>query len=271
MTTPLQSFVAAAVQFDIRLGDIESNLSYVSSEIKRLTDNGVRLILLPEMWSTGYAWRKLGTLAEQTPQVLDKLRKISKKAVLIGSMPEKDGGHLFNTAYVIDNGRVAGKYRKIHLFTPMKEDIFLEPGNRPLLCDTSLGRVGVMICYDARFPELARKLTLEGADMLVIPAEWPHPRLDHWKTILKARAIENQLFVIAANRCGKQGMVKFCGNSMIISPWGESIGEAGEEVTSVTAEVDLALVQKYRSDMPALKSRRPEYYQSTEDRGQKTD
>lgn len=260
MTKTPHTFRAAAVQFDIRLGDTDHNLSYVLSEIKRLATEGVKLIVLSEMWSTGYAWRKLGGLSERTPEILKELMMASKKGLIIGSMPEKDGNDIYNTAYVIDGGRLIGKYRKIHLFTPMKEDYFLKPGKETVLFRTSLGKIGVLICYDVRFPELARKLTLEGAEMLVVPAEWPHPRLDHWKTILKARAIENQLFVIAANRCGKQGMVKFCGNSMIVNPWGEVVIKAGEEDATVIAEIDLGLVTKYRAEMPSLKSRRPEVY-----------
>lgn len=253
-------FKAAAIQFDIRPGDTDYNLSYVLSEIKRLTTEGVRLILLPEMWSTGYAWRMLPKLSEQTPEILKELMKASKKTVIIGSMPEKDGDDIYNTAYVIDSGKLIGEYRKIHLFTPMKEDYFLKPGNETLLCDTSVGKIGILICYDVRFPELARKLTLEGAEILAVPAEWPHPRLDHWKTILKTRTIENQLFVIAANRCGRQGMVRFCGNSMIVNPWGEVIANADEDEATVKADIDLSLVTKYREDLPALKSRRPDCY-----------
>src|SRR3989338_8216223 len=223
-------FKAAAIQFDIRPGDVDANLPYVLAEIKRLSKEGVKLIVLPEMWSTGYAWRKLGKLSERTPEILQELKKASRKGtVIIGSIPEKVGEDVYNTAYVIDRGKVTGKYRKIHLFAPMKEDYFLKAGNEPLLCNTSVGKIGVLICYDVRFPELARRLTLEGAEILVVPAEWPHPRLDHWKTILKARAIENQLFVIAANRCGKQGVVRFCVNSMIVNPWGEVISEASEK------------------------------------------
>lgn len=253
------TFRAASIQFDIRLGDVDYNLSYVLSEIRRLSKEGVRLILLPEMWSTGYAWRKLGRLSERTPELVEELKRVSKKgAIIIGSMPEKDGEDIYNSAYVIDDGKLIGKYRKIHLFTPMKEDYFLKPGNEPLICNTSAGRIGVLICYDVRFPELPRRLTLEGAEMLVVPAEWPHPRLDHWRTILKARAIENQLFIIAANRCGRQGMVRFCGNSMILNPWGEIISEAGEKEETITAEIDLSLVSKYRNEMPALRDRREE-------------
>lgn len=254
------SFKAAAIQFDIKLGDVDANLSYVLSEIKRLSNQGIRLIVLPEMWSTGYAWRKLGKLSELTPEIIKELKKASKKGtVIIGSLPEKVGDDVYNTAYVIDSGKVIGNYRKIHLFSPMKEDFFLKAGNEPLMCSTSLGRIGVLICYDVRFPELPRRLTVEGAEILVVPAEWPHPRLDHWRTILKARAIENQLFVIAANRCGKQGMVRFCGNSTIVNPWGEVISVAGEKEETITAEMDLNLVYRYREEMPALKDRREDY------------
>lgn len=254
-------FRTASVQFDIKLGDADANLSYALSEIRRLSKEGIKLIILPEMWSTGYAWRRLGKLSERTPEIIEELKKASKKRIIIiGSMPEKDRESIYNTAYVIDSGRLIGKYRKIHLFTPMKEDYFLKAGNETLLCNTSLGKIGVLICYDVRFPELARKLTLEGAEILVIPAEWPHPRLEHWRALLKARAIENQLFVIAANRCGKQGMTRFCGRSMIVNPWGEVISEAKEEEATITAEIDLGLVARYRKEMPALKDRRPEVY-----------
>lgn len=254
-------FKAASVQFDIKLGDVDANLSYVLSEIKHLSKQQVRLTVLPEMWSTGYAWRKLGKLSERTPEILEELKTASKKGIIIiGSMPEKDRESIYNTAYVIESGRLIGKYRKIHLFTPMKEDYFLKAGNATLLCNTSVGKIGVLICYDIRFPELARKLTLEGAEILAIPAEWPHPRLEHWRTLLKARAIENQLFVIATNRCGRQGMVRFCGNSMIVNPWGEIMAEAGEKEETITADIDLSHVARYREDMPALTSRRPGAY-----------
>jgi len=254
-------FKATSIQFDITIGDVDANLSYVLAEIKRLSKEGVKLIVLPEMWSTGYAWRKLGKLSERTSEILGELKKASGKGiVIIGSMPEKEGDNIYNTAYVIDSGRLIGKYRKIHLFTPMKEDYFLKAGNEPLLCNTSVGNIGVLICYDVRFPELPRRLALEGAELLAIPAEWPHPRLDHWRTLLKARAIENQLFVIAANRCGKQGMARFCGNSMIVNPWGEVISEAGEETSTIIADIDLSQVARYREDMPTLTSRRPGVY-----------
>ena len=178
----------AAIQLDIRLGDVDANLSDTLSEIKRLSKEDVKLIVLPEMWSTGYAWRKLGMLSERTPEILQELKKASKKGtVIIGSMPEKDGEELYNSAYVIDSESLIGKYRKVHLFTPMKEDYFLKPGNEPLLCNTSVGKIGVLICYDVRFPELARRLTLEGAEILAVPAEWPHPRLDHWRTLFKGK------------------------------------------------------------------------------------
>lgn len=256
-----KSFKAASIQFDISLGDIDANLGYVLPEIDRLLQNEVKLILLPEMWSTGYAWRRLKNLSERTAEVIERLANVSKNGVvIIGSLPEREGEYLFNTAHVMDSGKAVGRYRKIHLFSPMKEDYFLKPGKQPLLCDTSIGKLGVLICYDIRFPELARRLTLEGAEMLAVPSEWPHPRLDHWETLLKARAVENQLFVIGANRCGRQGVVKFCGNSMIVNPWGEVIGKAGSDAATIAADIDLDLVEKYRKDIPALNERRPEVY-----------
>ena len=97
----------------------------------------------------------------------------------------------------------------------------------------------MMICYDIRFPELARKLALGGAKILFVPAEWPHPRLHHWRTLLTARAIENQMYVIACNRTGQSGNDRFFGHSMIIDPWGEIIAEGDEEEVILMADIDL--------------------------------
>ena len=117
-----------------------------------------------------------------------------------------------------------------------------------------------IICYDIRFPELARKLALNGAQLLFVPAEWPHPRLHHWRTLLTARAIENQMYVIACNRVGRSGETSFFGHSMIINPWGEIVTEADENEQIVTAEIDLELVAKVRSTIPVFEDRRPDVY-----------
>ncbi|PLX83252.1 MAG: carbon-nitrogen family hydrolase [Desulfuromonas sp.] len=255
---------ASAVQFNITLGDVDANLAKALSRIRRVHGEGALLAVLPEMWSCGYAYKHLSTLAEQTPRVIAALQEITAELgmVIVGSLPEKAGDTLHNTAYVIDQGTVAGSYRKLHLFSTMGEDRFLTGGDRTLVVPTSVGRLGVAICYDLRFPELFRKMALEGAEILCLPAEWPKPRQEHWRTLLRARAIENQVFVAAANCCGVQGKLDFFGMSLLISPRGEVLAEAGETDAELSAQFDFEEMANYRFQIPCFKDRRPEIYGS---------
>ncbi|WP_305044970.1 carbon-nitrogen family hydrolase [Geoalkalibacter sp.] len=253
---------AAAVQFNIALGEIAANRAKALGALQRLADAGCELAVLPEMWSCGYDYRRLAELAEQTPRLLEELQELTARLglVVVGSLPEKLGDKLFNCATVIDRGALRGSYRKLHLFSNMGEDRFLAAGDRTLVAPTSVGRLGVAICYDLRFPELFRKLALEGAEILCLPAEWPKPRQEHWRTLLRARAIENQQFVVAANCCGIQGKLDFFGMSLLISPWGEVLAEAGEADTELSACFDFEEMVSFRGKIRCFEDRRPEIY-----------
>jgi predicted amidohydrolase len=253
---------AAAVQFHITLGCVDINLQAGLSGIRKAHEKGARLAVLPEMWSTGYDYKRLAALAEETPRVIETLRGITSELgmVIVGSLPEKENGAIYNTAYVIEQGEVRASYRKMHLFSMMGEDRFLSAGDASLVVPTSVGRIGVAICYDLRFPELFRKMALEGAEIICLPAEWPKPRQDHWRTLLRARAIENQLFVAAANCCGIQGKLDFFGMSLLISPRGEILAEGGETATELSAIFDFEEMSTYRFQIPCFKDRRPEVY-----------
>ena len=172
---------------------------------------------------------------------MEELLELSRelKLVIVGSMPEPHGDKVFNTAYVVDNGRWPGIYRKLHLFSLLGEDKAFDSGDSWLLAETSIGKIGVIICYDLRFPELSRRLALEGAQVICVPAQWPKPRQEHWRTLLRARAIENQLFVVASNACGLIGKLDFFGMSMIIDPKGEVLAEAGEAECEIVAPLDM--------------------------------
>jgi len=253
---------AAAIQFNISLGNVEANLGKALSALDRAQRQGAQLTVLPEMWSTGYDYKHLAELAEQTPAILQQLCRMSAKAglVVVGSLPERAEGKIFNTAYVIDRGTVAGSYRKLHLFSVMGEDRFLGSGGHSLVVPTSVGRLGVAICYDLRFPELFRKLALEGAEILCLPAEWPKPRQEHWRTLLRARAIENQFFVAACNCCGPQGKLDFFGMSLLIAPRGEVLAEGGESEVELYADFDPEEMAGYRNQIPCYRDRRPDVY-----------
>lgn len=253
---------AASVQFNITLGEIEPNLEHVRASLAKLATEGVQLAVLPEMWATGFAYKDLNRLAARTDEIVEEIAALSAKysMVIIGSLPEPHEDKVYNTAYILDNGELRGKYRKIHLFSLMQEDRSFDSGSSYLIADTSAGRIGVFICYDLRFPELARRLAVEGADILVVPGEWPKPRQEHWRTLLRARAIENQLFVVAANCCGVVGKLDFFGMSMIIDPKGELLAEAGYDPQNITAVIDFDDMNSWRQQIPCFKDRKPECY-----------
>ncbi|SEA78301.1 Carbon-nitrogen hydrolase [Desulfuromusa kysingii] len=258
----MKQLMCAAIQFRISLGYIDANLDVVTAALKRVASQGAQLAVLPEMWSCGYDYRNLTALAKETPRVLEDLQKECSTLglVTVGSLPELVDGTIYNTAYVVDKGDIVGSYRKLHLFSTMHEDQFLGSGQRSLTVDTSVGKLGVAICYDLRFPELFRKLALEGAEIICIPAEWPKPRQEHWKTLLRARAIENQIFIIAANCCGIQGKLDFTGLSQLVSPLGNVLQIGAEEDIELVAKFDFAEMESYRKKIDILHDRRADIY-----------
>ena len=256
------TITAAAIQFTVAQGDVDANLAYVREALPRVAAQGANLAVLPEMWSSGFAYRDLNRLSLRTEKIVAELLELSAelKLVIVGSMPEPHGDKVFNTVYVIDNGKLSGVYRKIHLFSLLGEDRAFSGGDSWLLADTSIGKIGVIICYDLRFPELSRRLAVEGAQVICVPAQWPKPRQEHWRTLLRARAIENQLFVVACNTCGTVGKLDFFGMSMIIDPKGELLAEGGEDEGELVAELDLQAMNDWREQIPCFNDRRPECY-----------
>lgn len=258
----MKALSVSALQFNLSIGNINFNLEKGFAAMRRVAAQGAQLAVLPEMWSCGYDYRHLAELAQQTPAVLERWQQVCRETglVCVGSLPEPDAGRIYNTAYVIDRGELIASYRKLHLFSTMQEDRFLTAGNRTLVAETSIGRLGIAICYDLRFAELFRKLALEGAEIICLPAEWPKPRQAHWDTLLRARAIENQLFVVASNCCGVQGKLDFFGHSQLISPLGNLLAIAGEEETELIGEFDFTEMAQYRQQIDILGDRRADIY-----------
>jgi predicted amidohydrolase len=254
---------AGVIQFDVQLGDVDANLKRAMYHIHRLAGQGIQIMVLPEMWSTGFVNQDLDRLSETTPGVLDVISRLAKEAktIIIGSLPEKVEKKIFNTAYLVDSkGTISATYQKIHLFSCTGEDRWFHGGRRGVVCPTSVGPVGFLICYDLRFPELCRSLTLQGAKILVVMAQWPAARATHWKTFLAARAIENQVFVLAANRCGQDHHLIYAGHSRIVSPSGEILARAGKRTTSIAAALNFSRLDQFRATIPCLKERVPEAY-----------
>ncbi|RKN72418.1 carbon-nitrogen family hydrolase [Paenibacillus ginsengarvi] len=257
----------AILQMDITVGEPETNFAKLSELLESAVsaERKPDLIVFPEMWNTGYALDRIHDLAdiggERTIRFVSEFCRKHAVNVVAGSIAEKSGDHVRNTIYAFDReGNRTGSYSKIHLFRLMDEEKYLQAGDRVGELAVDGIPAGMMICYDIRFPELTRRLALGGAKLLIVPAEWPHPRLHHWRTLLTARAIENQMYVVACNRVGTSGTTHFFGHSMIIDPWGEIVAEGGEAETILTAELDLAVVDKVRSTIPVFADRRPELY-----------
>lgn len=251
-------------QWDVKLGNIDYNMEKASFFLEKSIQEQVSVAVFPEMWSSGFDYPNLEAHAEKTREILDFLTKITASSgmVVCGSLPEKKDTGVYNTLFVVDSGKVTSSYSKIHLFTPTGEDRRFAAGKRAVVCRTSAGILGLVICYDLRFPELSRSLTLAGAEMIICSAQWPESRIAHWNTLLAARAIENQVFVIASNRCGHDFNMDYGGSSRIMSPYGRIIAECGNDEAFVTAEVDPGEMENFRSMMPCLDHIKPEAYKA---------
>lgn len=244
---------AGFLQFDVRSGDTVSNLSSVQKGLSEIAASGAGIspgiIVLPELWATGFAYDKLPELAKETPDILKILQNLAAKygIIIAGSLPEHSNNSYYNTLFITASNGIIGTYRKQQLFSPMQEDSFFAPGTAPLPVQTDLAHIGALVCYDLRFPELMRHQANLGADIAVVSAQWPAARIGHWRILLQARAIENQMFVIAANRCGTTGDNSFGGHSMIIGPDGTILLEAGGDRECKGTILDPVLISSARS------------------------
>lgn len=258
-------------QFSVERGAPEANLEQIKDLAEEAGADGAEALFLPEMATTGFDWSKNVKLLDAASEHHKSLAGMASKAglAICGSFLEKtENNRPANTFFFFDaNGHVAAKYRKAHLFTLFHEERHVEAGNEIVVADTVLGRLGCSICYDVRFPELFRKCMLKGATIQVLPAAFPHPRLEHWRTFVRARALENQCFFIATNQCGREGhggdvgSICYFGHSTVVDPWGNTLFEADESPGLHFVELDLELAEKARGKLTALKDRRPELYE----------
>jgi len=255
-------------QIDVAISDPEANLAKAESLVAEAARRRSDLVCFPEMWTTGFNWDYNRRTAAEHGRTVERVADMARRhAIWInGTMPEVSGeGRLSNTSFLFGpDGTPAARYRKAHLFSYMGEHLHMEPGSSISMADTPWGGTGLAVCYDVRFPELFRTYALGGAKLALLPAAFPHPRLEHWRVLVRARAIENQMFIAAVNQVGKEalsdGAVTYFGNSMIVDPWGGIVAEAGEEETLVTATIDTGMVDEVRGKMKVLSDRRPDLY-----------
>lgn len=258
-------FKIACLQMDIAFGNPEKNYETAISLIEKASTENPDIIVLPELWTTGYDLVNLKDQADaearEAAAFLKELATKHNAHIVGGSVANKTEAGIENTMLVFDkNGDLSGKYSKLHLFQLMDEHLYLAAGKQKGLFSLDSRKFAGLICYDIRFPEWVRAHALEEVEAMFVVAEWPIQRLEHWRALLIARAIENQSYIIACNRSGSDPNNKFAGHSMIIGPWGDIIAEAGEEQEILTAEIDLEQVKEARSRIPIFADRRPELY-----------
>ena len=252
-------------QMEITLGDPAANLKKADEWAAEAAQRGSNLVVFPELWTTGCDWDHVQELVVDEAQIIAQVGGLAKKhnIWLNGSMLVRDAaGQPSNASILFDpHGEAAGVYRKIHLFGVMNEDQFLASGQSLTTVETPWGQNGLSVCYDLRFTEMFRSYALQGVNMVFVPAEWPHPRVAHWRTLLRARAIENQMYIVGVNSVGSDGTYTFSGHSAIIDPWGNAIIEGGESEVLLTATIETDQVAEVRGKIPVFKDRRPELYE----------
>jgi omega-amidase len=261
----MMKFKIACLQMDIAFGNPSENYKKASELIEQANAQKPDIIVLPELWTTGYDLDNLKTTAEEGAQAAKAFFKdvaMEYSSHFIGgSVANKTEAGIENTLLAFDkNGEQAGTYSKLHLFKLMDEHLYLAAGKEKGLFSLDGHKFAGLICYDIRFPEWVRAHALHDVEAMFVVAEWPIQRLEHWRTLLIARAIENQCFVVACNRAGSDPNNTFAGHSMVINPWGEVIAEGGEGEEILMAEVDLDEVKEARNRIPIFTDRRPELY-----------
>ena len=255
------------LQMNMALGMVEENFAHAQDLIRQAMKEQPDVLVLPETWNTGFFPKEgLEGLCDRDGQLvkarIGALAKEFAVNIVAGSVSNMRNGKVYNTAMVFDRqGACIASYDKTHLFTPMGEDHYYTPGDH--LCRFTLDGVscGLIICYDVRFPELTRSLTVPGLDVLFMVSQWPNVRTFHLRSLTTARAIENQMFVVCCNSCGTAGETVYGGNSAIIDPWGETIALAGETEQLLSAELDMSVIDKIRNSIHVFRDRRPELYQ----------
>ncbi len=277
----------ACVQMDVLHCRKQKNLEkalYMAHEAVR---RGAELIVFPELFSTGFCYEHFDHAAEIMPSpVLENLACFSEvnDCIIMGSIIEKvvseevsgsreladsekpapsssDNSMLYyNLGFCFESGILAGTYRKTHPFKGENQYFSRGSSIEPIALKKRDLKIGFQICYELRFPEVARKLALAGSDLLVTTAAFPNPRSEHWRVLAKARAIENQIPHIACNRIGSAPDCTYFGNSMIIDAWGEVKADAGDQECVIVYDLDLSSKEEIRKFIPVFEDRRAELY-----------
>lgn len=253
------------------------NISKAKTMIQQAAKANCQVAILPEMFNCPYEAELFAQYAESYPEgetfkMLTQTAAEEEIVVVGGSVPEKDKyGNIYNTSFIFDEkGSMIGRHRKVHLFdvdikdgTVFKESSILSSGEEMTLVKAVGLTLGIGICYDIRFPELSRLMTLAGAQLLIFPAVFGMTTGPaHWELLMRSRAIDNQVFIIGAAPAKLLGAPYQCyGHSIVVDPWGKILSMAGDEETMLVVELDIAALHKVREELPLLKHLRTDLYE----------
>jgi omega-amidase len=258
----------AAAQMSCVLGDFSANLRKIRDFAALAKKSGAELIVFPEMVDTGYSMPMIEKHAKKwSDGAVPELQRIAEEISIafVAGISDRDGASIFNAQVLVSaRGEILAKYRKTHLVTaaPLDERVCLSPGNEFVSCKIDKFNVGLSICYDLRFPEMARTLVVDrGANVIVNSSAWPVVRAEHLRILALARAVENQSYLVIANRVGTDDGVTFCGSSVIVDPSGAILAAASPDREElIEAEISQRVVEDVRNRVTVFAHRRGELY-----------
>lgn len=271
----MEKIKIAAIQMST-VADKMENVRTVKAYLEKIKDENPDFVILPEMFCCPYQTENFPIYAEKEGgPVWQQLSGYAKQYgiyLIGGSMPEKDAeGNVYNTSYIFDcEGKQIGKHRKVHLFDidvkggqTFKESDTLTAGDSDTVFDTEFGKIGVMLCFDIRFPELSRMMVNDGAKVIFVPAAFNMTTGPaHWELSFRTRALDNQIYMVgcAPARDVSAGYISW-GHSIVTDPWGRVTGMLDENEGILLAELDMDYEEQVREELPLLKSRRKDIYQ----------
>lgn len=255
----MKRFLVSILQYDVR-----NNALYNYRTLEKLFavagGRKSKFVILPEMFMSSFDPDEIKDCAHHVMDIIKFLQQVAKKYdfyIIAGSLPfqQRQSDKFLNRSYLISHeGGVVGYYDKTHVFFQNHEDEHFVAGTKTPVFHTFYGTIGIQLCFDIRFPETIRSMVKQGMKILFVPAQFPNPRKEHWLNLLKTRAIENQIYIVAANRIGQQSEdLSFFGNSVMIDPYGETLVNGYEKEGVISEYIDLEFLEAYRKNFPVLK------------------
>ncbi|MCU5746163.1 carbon-nitrogen family hydrolase [Staphylococcus sp. SQ8-PEA] len=255
------------LQFKIVPANVQENEDHIYRLFKQHVTEKIDCVVLPEMWNNGYALEDLSELADKnavrSTQFIRDLAIKYQVDIIAGSISNKKDNGIYNTAFAVNNnGEIINSYDKVHLVPMLNEPEFLNSGQEvpSQFYLSNNAQATQIICYDLRFPELLRYPARNGAQIAFYVAQWPEARKSHWRSLIQARAIENDMFVVGCNSCGDDGETVYAGHSMVVNPNGEIISELTHEEGNIELDLDLNEVTHQRRAIPVFENLRKELY-----------